>query len=426
MKIIFISLLGFFILMNFTACDKDNTTDPNNNGNSNNGNNNNGTNPTAGVFQTYSFDAQIGGSNIPKAEVGSFMDNDKNTHIAWIKDEGNTRSLMYTYFDCNNQTFSSQIVYQGAFDELVAAPDIVTDNNGNIHIAFFIKRDVNVGTSDGNYAVMYSSNNTGTWNTSQVSTNPTDPTVNSNDLYNAYVNGRPQVFIQNSVVKVGYQADANTNTAWDKYYILATNFGSNWTREQAFNLDNLTGTFSASDAMSLAPVCSGDLYAGFIEISNYSVRFLSESTLWSETEVGNYAATFGNKHVQIMEDVLGDTYFFWYNKSNDKFCRTILSGSTYSSVSEFSPNNSPSGNFFPATVDQTLDQSVMFYNVISGDGYLIKYDDQSQGYTEIFLDDADIGVVYGKDCLYSNGDYISLVTASATDAKIYLTTNNSF
>lgn len=415
-----ISIL-FCSLLFFVGCEKDNTTDPNNNSN------NSGTEPTPGIFQTYSFNALIDDSQILNAEVNSFMDNSKNTHIAWIKDEGDQRSLMYSFFSANDQSFSNaQTVYSGATDENVIAPDIIVDDNGTTHIAFIIKRDVNAGTAEGNYAVMYASGTSNSWTYSQVSTNPTDPsTSNNTDLYNCYVNGRPKVFIQNNSINVGYQADANANTSYDKYYIIATKNGSSWSRNQAFNLDDLTGTFGTESGIAIAPIVSGAIHGGFIEISNYSIRYVSESSNWVETEIGNYAATFGNKHIQVTEDVVDDTYCYWFNKENDKFCQTILNGTNYLTVSEYTINNTPSGNFFPATVDYSLDQSVMFYNTSSGDGYIVKYDNSSNAYVEILLEDDKIGVPYGKKCLYSDNDYVSLVTASQTDGKIYLTTNNN-
>lgn len=391
-----------------------------------------GGNPTptdSNLFITYSFNAQIKSNQSPNAEVSSYLDDNNNTHIAWIKDDGVSRDLMYTVFSATAKTFNTQTAVSGAQDENLIAPEIITDDANNPHIVFFKKRDNNLGISNGNFAVMYTTSDGFGFTTSQVSTNPTDPSTDDDTgLFNCSVNGRPSVYLNDGVIKVSYQSDANSNTSWNNFLITATKSGGSWTRTQTLDIDAVYGNDNPNVGFSFPQYSTGNLHTGFIDISNYNPHFASESSSWSNTQIPGYSGALGtNKHIQTEQDYNGITHLSWFNTENDKFCHTTINNGSYTSITETSTLNSATGNFYPVAVDRTYGDYIMFYHDFAGNGYIVAYDyevDDGSFYEEK-LETDQIGAIYGRRALFYNNEYFSLTTASDTDDRIYVTIENN-
>ncbi len=363
-----------------------------------------------GNFETYSFTAQINDSQILNAEVSSYLDNNNVTHIAWVKDDGTNRFLMYSKFSPVTKQFTT-IQLEAGSKEVKIAPKIITDSNNNPHIVYIMKRDPNGGTKNGNYAVMYvgDGNGDGVFDILQVSANPKDQTVAVDNIYNCYVNDRPSIMLIGSDIYISYTGD------YKKYLIFAKKNGNSWTYSQEINLEEVGG-YDVDFGVSFPAKASSINYGGLIGIGNYSPRIAYKSGTWNISEITGYSGTLGtNKHVSIVIDKDQKHHYMWFNTKNGKFCHTTLLNNTFGVIDEYSVLSSYAGNLFPATVDISTGLPVYFYNLQSGSAKIII------GSKEIEI--KNIGVGYGKDALHARNGYISLTTASQGNQKIYVSTN---
>ncbi len=375
-------------------------------------------------FTTYYFDAQIEDNQTLNAEVEAAIDDDGNIHIAWIRTINEVSTVMHTLYNPITKIITTVEVDPSITADRKVMGGITTKNNIP-YIVYMIRRDNDGGTKTGNFAVLLASGNNGdnSFNVEQVSTNPEDPDTNSEDLYSCYVNGRPNVFYKGSNLIINYIADANSNTDWDNYMIFATRSGSGWNYTQEFNTDgDMEGTYDVYSGTAIA-LDDTYTYGGFIEVSNYSVRYLYKSTdTWTNVEIGDYGSTFDNENIQIVSDNDSNAHLFWYNEEDDKFCHTVLNAGSYSEVVETYTGNSAGGNFMPATIDKSLKTPVYYYKKSYSDGHLLILDEDDQ-YTDYTISKSEIGVTFGRTSLFADNGVVFLVTASEDDAKIYITSN---
>ncbi len=408
-KTTLLMLLAVSYISVLSSC-KDDIKDPEPSTTTTQGNNN-----PKGAIATYSMNALIGSSQIVKSEVSSCLDHSKNTHIAWIEDNGSIRSVKYSKFDFASKTFSTKTVATGVDKEKNVSPEIVVDNSGTIHITYFKRRENEAGTKPGNYAVMYATSSGGAFAVSQVSTNGTSPSDNTHNNYNCYVNGRPKIFIKGGSVNIIYMAEGSNLNGYDKYFVQATKSGSSWTRKQLINAQDHAST-NADRGLAVAQHVS-TLYGAQISTGDYSPFFLSQATAWKKQKISGYAGTFANKHIQLVEDKDNNAHISWFNTINKKFIYGIVNSAGMSELKEVPIKVKNHGNFFPSTVDRETKEHVFFYHDYSGNGYLIT----NSGSTETKIDTKDIGVVHGHNALHVYDGYISLTTASKGDDKIYVT-----
>ncbi len=374
-------------------------------------------------LSTISFDAEIYDSQTFNAEVGSCLDSQNKTHIAWIKDTGVDRFLMYSVFDPSTNNVTTIEITAGQSTELKIAPYIVTDANNNPHITYIIRRDESAGTTSGNHAVMYAGDGdgNGTFEVLQVSTNSTDPTDDTDNIYNCWVNGRPNIFFDNGQLVVSYFSDANTLNSYKNYFIFATKSGSTWTHNQEFSEDDMIYHYTAH-GVSFPVLASSDFHAGFVGSNDKPFYIYKNASTWSLVEITGYEGTFANDDVQLEHDKNGTIHYLWFNDINNKFCHTTLNGGGYGTVNEYDIVNSHTGNFFPATVDLLTGEPIFIYRKYLGNSFLIVLDESNQ---PIEVEIPDIGVVFGRESLHVNNGYLSFVTASDGSNKIYITTNEA-
>lgn len=373
---------------------------------------------------TISFEADIYDSQILNAEVGSCLDSQNKTHIAWIKDTGDDRFLMYSVFDPLTNNVTTKEISAGQITETKFAPYIVTDANNNPHITYFIRRDESAGTTSGNHAVMYAGDGdgNGTFEVLQVSTNSTDPTDNTDNIYNCYVNGRPNIFFDNGQLVVSYLSDGNSLNWYKNYFIFAMKSGSTWTYTQEFNDEDDMIYHHTPNGVSFPVIASSYFHAGFVGSNNKPYFIYKNTSTWSLVEIIGYEGTFANDDVQLEHDKNGIIHYLWFNDIDNKFCHTTLNEGGYGTVNEYTIVNHHAGNFFPATVDLLTGEPVFVYSKSFGNRFLIVLDESDQ---PVEVEIPDIGIAFGRESLHVNNGYLSFVTASDGNNKIYITTNEA-
>lgn len=374
-------------------------------------------------FSTVEIPANITNMDILNAEVASTLDTNNYTHIAWIDESNKVSKLKYSVY--NNATVTTiEIPVPGALtNELKIAPAIVLDKNQHPHITYFVKRNRDGGIQSGNFAVMYAGDpeGDGSFEVSQVSTNSTNPVDITKNIYNAYVNDRPRILLEGDNIVVVYLSDASDLTGYDNYFIFARKSGSSWNYSQEFNSDD-NNPNGADDGITLGIQSSGKVYFVWSDISTYNPRYAwKNGSSWVPVLIPGYNGSLGaTKHTQIEVDIHDVVHYIWFSNKKKKFCHSILNESSYSTVDEDSTLTYYSTNFYPATVDLVTGKPVYVYyknpqyNIIyfTADGKRIEKEITRKG------------AVYGKRSLNVRNGFISFVTASQTDKKLYITTNN--
>tara|TARA_R110002124_G_scaffold195520_1_gene362567 strand:- start:342 stop:1796 length:1455 start_codon:yes stop_codon:yes gene_type:complete len=375
-------------------------------------------------LNTVSLNVEIDDSQIVNAELSSLLDDEYNTHIAWIKSTDTAKTVMYSIFDGNNVVTKEIKSYQNAG---VGAPQIVLDESGGPHIVYFLKRDVD-GSSyrTGNYAVMYAgdSNRDMVFEQSQVSTNSENPEDDIDNEFNSYVNGRPSITVgANGSIVVTYLSDSSNETDYDNYLIQAELSGNTWNRSSLFNTDEFVqGIYNVTEGFASPQVDGDSRYVATIDLSDYRPQFFIEKNgEWSKTVLEEFSGTFNNRNIHLYTDNENKTHMMWFHDGTDadSFAHTILDGNSYSTPELTAVKNNPGGNLFGYAIDKTLGDTYYFYGKsFSDDGYLISFDENGLAIeTEL----RNVGEVFGKRTMHVNNGYISLVTASEDDQKIYIT-----
>ena len=147
---------------------------------------------------TYALDANINDTQNFNAELSSVLDNQNNTHIAWMKHDNEVPTLVYTLF--SNGTFTSTDIQAYPNGSSAYAPQITLDSNGNPHIVYIITRDNDFCCRPGNYAIMYAgdSDGDGAFEQTQISTNSDGANDLTEGTFDAWVTGRPTISLSAS------------------------------------------------------------------------------------------------------------------------------------------------------------------------------------------------------------------------------------
>lgn len=373
-------------------------------------------------LKTYEFDAKIEDTQTVNAELTSALDEAGNTHIAWFETDENNRTLMYSIFD---GTAVSTTTIQSFPNGMPVAPQITLDENDNPHIVFILKRDKDAGRRTGNYAILYAGDGdgNGTFDVSQVSTNPEDPSDDTESEFDSYINGRPTITINSSgQITIYYTTNSYSENGYDNHVARAVYSGESWSRSIMFNADDFVeGTFDIDEDFISPPNQGTESYLATIDISDYRPQFFYNSNgEWSKTILSEFAGVFNNKDVRLVKTNSGNTFMLWRNEEEeDQFVYTKLSGGNYSEPVIAATKESVSGNLNGYTVDRVTEDVYFYYNrSFSSNSYLLTFDKNEAPY-EVTL--SEIGAVYGKRSLHANNGYLSLVTASESDGKIYIT-----
>lgn len=374
-------------------------------------------------FNTFSVAAEIVQHDVPNSEVSSFLDNSNNTHIAWIRSVGNNQYLMYSVY--NNVTMTTVEIPTPSTTERKTGPYLILDANNHPHITYIVMRDpTNSSYNSGNYAIMYAGDpeGDGTFEISQVSTNPTSPSSNTENIFNCYVNGRPSIAMDGTNILVSYSSDNSSLTSNDHWIIFAIKNGTSWNRTQEFDSDIYGVTFGGD--ISLPYRMTPNKHNVWLDISNYNPRFnVKNGSTWNNIVQTQYSGYMNIYNTQIDYDDNNNIHFMWFSADSSKFYHTNINGSSIGTVEgiEIIGKKLTAGNFHPATVDIATGKLFMSYQRYNNSSMYIMTKDNSNNVieTEIPL----IGNHYGRRCLNVKNNFISLVTASQTNGKIYVTTN---
>lgn len=378
-------------------------------------------------FSTFDFSAEINGDNFPNCEITSLLDPDNNTHIVWVKTVGNFKSLMYSVYD--NESVTTELLVAGNENEILAAPNLILDENENPHIVYFKRRDKNSSIVSGNYAVMYigDGNGDGIFTSSQVSTNSTNPTDNSSNIYNCFTNGRPSISASSSgEILVLYYSEANSSNSFENYIIGALGDGSTWTHQQLYSLDDLPGgePLASNDIDIDRRGIFADVH-GFIEIADENPMYvIYDGNNWLPYRLTSYGG-FGNvTGGQIEVDENGNNYLFWHTDTSATFYKAEISTTGFGIIEEMPiiGQKSAGSNFRPSVLDDVTGKWWASYIRFTEDLYITTKNNNNQ-VVEALITDA--GTYQGKKSLNVRDGFVSLVTASESDAKIYITTNGA-
>ncbi|WP_323813839.1 hypothetical protein [Cellvibrio sp. NN19] len=375
----------------------------------------------------------VDSSELPNADLTSTFDSQGTTHIAWHEDS-DTGEVLY-YASVTEDGVISKRAIPELVAELIKPTDIEVDSSGGVHIVAFAKRQKSGGTRSGNYAVYYAYGGAGGFSVSQVSANPTDPTLDTDSLYNASVNDRPQIMLNGNNATVAFYADANTLTSYDNWLILATNAGSSWSYQRAFNLDELGETFGATKTYATNGTGSVKLpqrqlsynHIALMDISDYRPRFLSGSGAnWTEAVMEGPSGYTDARHVQLTLSN-SDQYHYAYIFDDDTSAQilyTTLEAGMAKTLNSVPLNYTTAGNYTPITVD--LDHDGHLYSIyrraFRSEEYLVNVDSNGDK-GEVMFDVP--GKVLGQQSLQVINGKLSYVTYGTDpdtgDGYVYVT-----
>jgi hypothetical protein len=327
-------------------------------------------------FATTSFNAEIKTGDIPKCEVSSVLDFNHNTHIAWIKTIGTNQYLMYSLY--NNTNVTTTQISTTSITERKSAPSIILDANSKPHIVYFIKRDPTLsGQPSGNYAIMYAgdADGDGTFEVSQVSTNSTTPSDNTDNIFNCYVNGRPNIALEGNTILVSYMADPSSLNAYNPFIIFARKNGSTWNKTQEYDISSygVTEPLASSD-ITLPMILTPDLPNVWLDLSNYNPRYNTKSGgVWTNTAISQYSGYLNISNPQIEAEGNGSNYFMWFSRDSSIFYYKEITNGSAGTIRQFQiPNKkTTTSNFKPATIDLTNGRPLMSYADNSGRIYIM-------------------------------------------------------
>ena len=371
-------------------------------------------------FSSYTVTAAISQRNTPADAASSDIDSAGNTHVAWIRRASDAMfdTVMYTFFDGSSHT--NYVVDGSGSNDVSAGVSISVDDNDSPHIVWISKRDADGSTlASGNYAIYWATddNGDGSFDIRQVSANSSDPTDDTNSLYNAWVNGRPKISFDNGDPVVTYTAGANTLTDWDRYIVSARWNGSSWVRRQEFVP---SATTSIDEGFSFPRDFSAGKYAAWVDISEYNPRYYYyNGSSWDDVIISGYADIFDVQHAQIATDNNNNVYVLWSNQADGAFYRTLLDGTSYGPIVATPVDGSIAGNFGPATVDPTNGRAYFVYDVPFSSSLRLVTDTFSTEPTETEIPDA--GSVPGLKTFHVHNGAFSLLSFTEEDEFVITT-----
>ncbi|SNS46918.1 Por secretion system C-terminal sorting domain-containing protein [Ekhidna lutea] len=383
------------------------------------------------TFSTFAFAADLHDPFTGRiTEIYSLLDENYRTHIAWVRDDQNTRDVMYSVYD--NSSVQTYVVDDDISNEIKRYPTLVLDDNNRPHLAWFVKRDNDQSCCpSGNYAVMYAGDPDGDGNfeVKQVSTNPTDPTSNTATEYtDAYVNHSPAIFIdQNGGINVAYFSDTYASIGYEQYLIIATKSGSGWNYDEAIVMDGIN--IYSQDYPILPKRTGSNIVGGVLDISPDDLEIFYESG-------GAYALqTITNnpdhdvEHAQTFIDNSNTQHIFYTDNNVQTDLNTIyhytIGVGTFSFIESIVLEQYVPSNFTYAAYDKVLDDFFFMYrgNYSGSEGAYaqrLSMPLSGGGRKEV---DANFKSALGDRTFNVYNGFISHVTGSLSEDSIFVTTN---
>ena len=209
--------------------------------------------------------------------------------------------------------------------------------------------------------------------------------------------------------------------------IFATKNGSSWSRSQEYNTDNYGVTFtSPSNDINLPYRMTPSYHNAWLDISNYNPHFnFKTGNSWTNVTVPQYSGYTNIYNTQIDYDNSNNLHFMWFSDDSSRFYHTNINGASIGPVDEIDiiGKKKTTSNFHPATVDMSNGKLYMSYQRNSNSDIYVMTKDINNNTIETGI--TAVGTYYGKRCMNVNNGFISLVTASQTNGKIYISTNTA-
>lgn len=381
-------------------------------------------------FTSVGFPAQMNDPFTGRiTEVYSVLDEDYNTHIAWIRDDGTSRDVMYSIYD--NKTVRTFVVSDDPSNEIKRYPTLVLDANKRPHLSWFVKRDDSQSCCpSGNYAVMYGGDpeGDGSFTVSQVSTNPLDPTSNTATEYtDAYVNHSPTIFLDASgSVNIAYYSDTYSSISFEQYLVIATKSGSSWNLNEALVMDGIN---IYSQDYPVLPKQTGSSIVGIaLDISPDDAELFFESGGEFQRVSITNNPDHDVKHAQTFIDKNDQQHLFYFDDNSTEQKLNIyhygVSVGTFSFVEKIAMDKYSPSNFTYVAYDEIKDEFVYVYRAFNGE---VGAYGQRLSYPELFGNRAEMDLSYadalGERALNVHNGFISLVTGSLSKDSLYITTN---
>lgn len=378
-------------------------------------------------FQTHTFKSRYTSTQTPHAAFSSALDSELRTHIAWIgQDEDEKTFLKYALYKDGKFIKNIRVTPLNPEGTKIA-PFIAVDGNDTPHIAYIVKRDPSGSTRPGNYAVIYAKPGVGGGFTEvQVSTNANDPNDNTNNLYNAYVNGRPTIFFEDDTVVVTYYGTASSLNNFDNNLIFARSTGGGWKYSEEMNWDDPSGREPGVATGYDIVNANGQTHVSWYDISQYNVRWAIGSTAAYTEKVleGQEFNGFSNlNYLTMAKDDSEIVWLYWFSDDMDKFYwMNAASAGIYEEVAI--PYKTNGGNFMPASVDNEIGDPYFSYMPSIDPGFVIMTVD---GLGELrWSYRSEGGRYYGRNCFHVRDGFVSAVTGNDSKDEIYVTTGSFY
>lgn len=375
-------------------------------------------------FSTFPVEATIDNSTAVTSEVGSALAGDNSVHVAYIsRPDGAAPQLKYFRYKDNAISNHVAIDLPGTPGQILG-PVVALDQSSNPHIVVMVKRVAGSNIKSGNYAVYYAGSTTGgsSFTVSQVSTNPTDPNTDDENVFNCWVNGRPKIRMIDSVPWVYYFSDYEASK---NYAILAKKNGSTWERFQEFTFNQTDFNDPSIDFDAhFIHTDLGEIF-GWNDIGDYTPKYAIKSGgSWQVTNMTEYNGTFGTRSVTMSTTSDGEKHMMFMNEVTDeKFIHIKINGvGDYQEVNRLVLDFSKAGNIFPSTIDPVTKVPYFFgKKSFSDSGFLLTVDSDGQQVSNEFIK---VGNAAGVYTLHASNGYVSLVTADFDGNKIYVSTGS--
>jgi len=379
-------------------------------------------------IETIEIETNVQEVEAPIATVASILDSQSRTHVVWVSnEEAEGGSVNYAIVGEEGVLQRATINFHpggGAY-----APQITLNQQDGAHVVYFLKRDRDGSTRNGNYAIMYAGDSDGDGIfevVTQASTNSGDPLDIQPREFDCYVNGRPTIiFTISGEIVVYYFGDPNGEfTDFEDSYISATlqPDGFTFSHKREFFMDKQdVGHFAAGTGFS-APAFGGSfpILASF-EISEYDpVIFQQTEGDWSFTRLPVSEDKFDIGSVEVLTDTRGRSFVTWLDENSN--------GATIVEVSENGVDELlttiPFANFVGGNLIASYVEDGLFYFAYkeqsSSTVWILTYNNATEELSPEW-EFENLGKIPGKRNLVIRNGFLSLVTTSGDEDRIFIT-----
>lgn len=374
--------------------------------------------------ETHRYPITLGKTSaIPKQIVTSYLSSNGTLHLAWVQDMGEAGDQIHYATQSPSGSLVTSAITHPKFAQIWSIKMAVSDTN-SVHLVFHGRRNLDAGIKSGNYAIYYAGGDNGQFTVSQVSSNPVNPDLNTGGLYDAYVNGRPEIFIdETNAPVVVYDAAQNSANNWGTFLTVAKYQGGSWSYQRRFNIDSQTLTFNSSAEYQVPN--NHNFNGSFIRVdwSNYDVHSFTGNQL-TDSMIG-FGGFTNVVDVQALSDAQSKFYATWLRDqdADDKvekdyaiYLAAVEQGMFNSYYRIPIEGKSITGNHAPAAIDPITNQFYMMYfeGALGAlqNTRIANLDLSTETYGQAMLP-KDLGIPFGQDALWAYNNTLVYVGVSS-------------